>query len=266
MHRGSLPCSAITFVRNGGAAFERCLSSCLHCAEHVVLDGGSSDETVKLAASYGCTILPQDERFLDAAGRIIDFSGVMNQGIAIAQYPWILKLDADEYLSPALIASIRTTVERGEPGAFLFLRQPIVYGRLIEHESFGPTTQIRLLHTNVFDGFGKIVHEKPKLHPGVQPQLLPGIQYVPIDSTPRQLRQKYRQYLMLEERARNVHTWGAWLRIIWNRGIRIVYWLLRIVWVHARHRPSRCLPLGYEWLNLWYAWRVIVITFPLRHS
>lgn len=87
---------------------ERFLPECLSraraaCDEIVLVDTGSTDRTVEIAASFGARILHttwQD-----------DFSAPRNLGLREATGDWILVLDADEFLQPGACERIRELVQ-----------------------------------------------------------------------------------------------------------------------------------------------------------
>lgn len=83
---------------------QRFLAECLRRAqpavdEIVLVDTGSTDDTVAIATSFGARVLhrPWDD----------DFSAPRNAGLQAATGDWILVLDADELLTPGAAARIR---------------------------------------------------------------------------------------------------------------------------------------------------------------
>lgn len=261
MTRGDTPCSALTFIRNSMPSLKACLDSCQFCREHVLLDGGSTDGSLELAAEYGCRVVPQDKKYLNAEGRIIDFGAMTNQGIAETKEPWIMITDSDEYLDAALIAEMQRIIREHKVGAYYVNRRYTYEGREVEYASGYPNWQIRLWHRDAINGFIKIVHERPDLKPGVVAQVLPGIQFVPLDPVDV-LRRKYERYLALEVSAEHDRRAGHWFYVVWNKNIRIAARLFRMAWNRLLHPKSLHLPLSYEWLNIWYAWQIILRTNP----
>lgn len=261
MTRGIAPCTALTFVKNSGKTLEACLQSALFCREHILLDGGSTDDTLALAAQYGCRVVPQSKAFLNAEGRIIDYAGITNQGIAEATYPWITIVDSDEYIDQKLIDEMQQRVAANVPGAFYVDRLYTLDGKVIKAASTYPNLQIRLWHSDTTTGFVKIVHERPALKPGVVPQILPGIQYVPLEPA-ADMRRKFLRYLGLEVRFAGGQGWWNWFRLLINKVLRIGLRTWRILKIRLTHRPSECLPLSYEWLHLWYPWMIVCWTCP----
>jgi len=84
-----LPLSGVVITKNEADRIVRCVGSLLKvCREVIVLDSGSSDETVKLARDAGARVEHQDW---------LGFSAQKNAVIALATQPWIFLLDADEW-------------------------------------------------------------------------------------------------------------------------------------------------------------------------
>lgn len=89
----SFPLTGVVITRNEADRITRCVNSMAEiCAEVVVLDSGSSDETVALARAAGAKVYHQPW---------LGFSEQKNAVIARAATPWVLLLDADEWLPPA---------------------------------------------------------------------------------------------------------------------------------------------------------------------
>lgn len=93
--------SAVLVVRNEGATIRRCLDSLAGVVDEIVVvhDGPCADDTLDIAAARGCRVIEAPryghcERHTPLAYRE-------------ARGEWILNLDADEFLSPELGASLR---------------------------------------------------------------------------------------------------------------------------------------------------------------
>ncbi len=81
--------------------------------EIIVVDTGSTDGTREVARRFGARVI--DHSFAD------DFSEVRNVSLAAATMPWILVLDADEWLEPRSRAALRAAV-RADDVAGYYLR------------------------------------------------------------------------------------------------------------------------------------------------
>lgn len=78
-------------VKNEGKYLRRCLSSVSNIVDEIVIvDTGSSDDTVQIAKEFGAVLgyFEWNQNFSDAR----------NQALSLATKEWILVLDADEYL------------------------------------------------------------------------------------------------------------------------------------------------------------------------
>ena len=84
--------SACLITRNESSHIANCLSSLAGQVDEIVLvDTGSTDDTVQVAECFGCRIFTQPWHD--------DFSEPRNLGLAMAKGDWILYIDADERLS-----------------------------------------------------------------------------------------------------------------------------------------------------------------------
>ena len=94
--------SLCMIVKNEESSLQKCLDSVRGLAgELIVVDTGSTDETIRIAARNGAEVVPFDFAF-------VDFAAARNQSIDRATGEWILVLDADETLDPASIPVIET--------------------------------------------------------------------------------------------------------------------------------------------------------------
>jgi len=92
--------SLAMIVKNEARCLARCLKS-IHPAvqEIVIVDTGSTDQTVNIAKEFGAKIFHFDW--------VNDFAAARNFALEQATGGWILVLDADEYASEPLIAEIK---------------------------------------------------------------------------------------------------------------------------------------------------------------
>lgn len=103
---GGLPLSGVVIARDEGDRIGRCVASLAAlCAEVVVLDSGSSDDTVAVAAAAGARVEQQPW---------LGFAAQKNAAIARAGQPWVLLLDADEWLDGDAAVRLRALFASGE--------------------------------------------------------------------------------------------------------------------------------------------------------
>jgi (heptosyl)LPS beta-1,4-glucosyltransferase len=95
------PLSVIICTKNEELFVERCIQSVLWADEVVVLDSGSTDNTVELARNLGAKVY-----FQEWAG----WSKQHNDAIALASHDWVLYLDCDEIVTPELAKSINSVM------------------------------------------------------------------------------------------------------------------------------------------------------------
>lgn len=98
----NLPLSLVVITHNEGLNIARCLDSVPFAADKLVVDSGSTDDTVAIAQAHGARVVHQDW---------LGFGPQRNFASTQAAHDWILVLDADEFLSPELAADL----ERGLP-------------------------------------------------------------------------------------------------------------------------------------------------------
>lgn len=153
----SLPLSGVVITRNEGDRIARCIGSLLPvCREVIVLDSGSSDDTVAIARGLGVRVEHQDW---------LGFAAQKNAVIALASQPWVILLDADEWLEPpaqdrlrALFADapVHAGVEHAD--VWLLLRRTHFLGHAMRGGSFAREPVHRLFRAHLRHGF-RAVHE-----------------------------------------------------------------------------------------------------------
>jgi glycosyltransferase involved in cell wall biosynthesis len=119
----------------------RCLQSILPLtSDIVVVDCFSQDQTIAIAKQYGARVLE----------RAWENNHSTQVNWALTQLPvdtqWVMRIDADEYLTPTLITQIRELLPTLGPDVegVTCIRQMVFQGKLIEHGGVGANRVMRI--------------------------------------------------------------------------------------------------------------------------
>ncbi|SDQ31657.1 Glycosyltransferase involved in cell wall bisynthesis [Pseudoxanthomonas sp. CF385] len=93
-----LPASLVVITHNEASNIARCLDSVPFVAEKLIVDSGSTDDTIAIAQAHGARVVRQDW---------LGFGPQRNFASTQASHDWILVLDADEFLSAELAADLQ---------------------------------------------------------------------------------------------------------------------------------------------------------------
>ena len=151
--------SVILITHNEEANLADCLASLEGIAQQiVVVDTNSSDRTLDIAKSYGAVIAqPQDWP---------GFGPQKNRALDLATGEWVLSLDADERLTPALKSEIVTAIhDSAHVDCFAIPRLSWYCGRFIRHSGWNPDYVDRLFKRGSARFSDDLVHER-LLHSG----------------------------------------------------------------------------------------------------
>jgi glycosyltransferase involved in cell wall biosynthesis len=128
----------------------------LQCADEIiVVDSGSRDRTRDIAMHLGARVF--EERWRGYAAQ-------KNFAASRAENDWILSLDADEQLTPALAAEIAALKQTGTTvDGYTFPRKAQYLGRWIEHSGWYPDKKVRLYDRTKAEWTGSFVHESVRV-------------------------------------------------------------------------------------------------------
>ena len=153
--------SVIIITLNEAHAISLCLASVAWADEVIVLDAGSTDETVALCRDWGAKVSVNT----DWQG----FGIQKNRALALATGDWVLSLDADEVVSPSLQTDIQMAVQQSQNHSYAMPRHSNFCGQRIRYCGWQSDVVTRLFKR----GYGRFsddrVHEALQLdHPTIR--------------------------------------------------------------------------------------------------
>lgn len=159
--------SVVLIVKNEANNIDDCLASVAWADELVVLDSGSSDDTVARARAHGARV--------EVSADWVGFGIQRQRAQALAGGDWILMLDADERVTPALAEEIRAVLASDDRRlAYALPRLSWCFGRFIRHSGWYPDYVVRLYPRERGRYDSALVHEKVELDPSLQVARLKG--------------------------------------------------------------------------------------------
>ena len=132
-----IPLSVAMIVRNEAENLPASLGSVAFARQIVVVDSGSSDETLRIAAEFGCDVFTESWR---------GFGPQKQFAVDHCRENWVLVLDADERIPSETAAAIRRIIVAGDVSAagYRFPRKNFFQGRWIRHAGWWPDRVLRL--------------------------------------------------------------------------------------------------------------------------
>ena len=138
-HRAPL-LSVVIITLNEAVNLPRTLASVAFADEVIVVDSGSTDNTVAIARALGATVFEEDWK---------GFAAQKNSAISKCRGAWVLSLDADEELSRELQEQLQTLLPSNPPiDAFFIRRRNLFLNRWIKRGGYYPDAKLRLFRRN----------------------------------------------------------------------------------------------------------------------
>jgi hypothetical protein len=122
----SVPVSVVILSRDEEVNIRRCLSSVAWADQTVVIDSGSTDDTVTIARASGAEIVEQPW---------LGFSGQREFALRLPllRHDWVYFVDADQWISPQLAAEVSEKLKNPSCAAFSQRGRFIFQGKWIRH-------------------------------------------------------------------------------------------------------------------------------------
>lgn len=148
--------SSVTVTYNEAKKLKDCLDSVKSWVDEIVIvDMGSTDETLKVAEKFGAKI------YKEKLARYVEL--VRDSSIAKAKSDWILVIDPDERIPEKLPLELKIIAKKGQYGAVNIPRKNIIFGKWIHHTNWWPDYQIRFFKKEKIS-WSKKIHEYPEVN------------------------------------------------------------------------------------------------------
>ncbi len=155
----NVPISATVLAKNSERTIGECLRALRAFDEVIVLDNGSTDQTMNIASAFpNVTLL---ESGMEGFGPLKNFAA------RNARHDWILNVDSDEILSDELVREI-AHLKLDERHAYSMVRENFFNGRLIKCCGWYPDRVLRLYNKCQTSFEEKLVHESLQKKKGIK--------------------------------------------------------------------------------------------------
>jgi glycosyltransferase involved in cell wall biosynthesis len=143
--------SAVIITKNAASSLGECLASVAFADEILVVDSGSTDGTPALAKARGARVLEH---------AWLGFGAQKRFAVEAAAHDWVLCIDADERVSPALRDAIARELAAPAARVYAVARCNRFLGRWLRHGEGYPDWSVRLFHRAHARWSDDPVHEK----------------------------------------------------------------------------------------------------------
>ncbi|MCC8190067.1 MAG: glycosyltransferase family 2 protein, partial [Planctomycetes bacterium] len=189
--------SAVVLTRNEEEMLPLCLDRLRWADEILVVDSWSEDRTVAVAEAAGARVLRRT---------FTNFSDQTNWAYAQATGDWVLQIDADELVTPALRDAVLAAVADPICDIYLLQRNSCVFGRPLRSSSWSGEWIPRLFRRGSVTFAGE-VHQDPQVGDRPTRRLDGVLIHYPYRSTKKYF-EKFQLYSTL------------WAEKAWSRGRR----------------------------------------------
>lgn len=209
--------AAIVIAKNEEEMIANCLETLQWCDEILVVNNHSSDGTVEIAQRLGAKVSTASGTFAD----------LRNHALTKVKTDWILYIDADERVTPALAEEIRQVINQADSASsYLIYRKNILYGSHLQHGGWENDGVVRLFERQQLKQWSGDVHEHAEVegaqgtlqeslvhftHRSIVAGLAKTIEWTPIEAE-----------LLYRAQIPPVTAWTLWrkgLMEVWRRAI-----------------------------------------------
>lgn len=218
--------SVIIITKNEAQHIGRCLESVRFADEIIILDSGSTDNTVEICKTYSAHVFSTDWP---------GFGIQKQRALDKATGDWVLSIDADEQVTPQLQAEIIQAMQNNNADGFEIPRLSSYCGHNMKHGGWWPDYVLRLFKRELGKFSPELVHERIYVSGKIAQLTQPLLHEAFID--PEEVLHKINSYSTLG--ARKLHEAGkktslaeAILKGLWTF---IRTYLLKAAFLDGRH-------------------------------
>ena len=146
------PITAVIIAYNEAEMIAACLSTLEWCSEVLVIDNGSTDETVKIAEQMGARVI---------TAKHASFAKLRNEALKHIENDWVLYIDADERVTPTLAKEILVHIETNSADVLVLQRSNIFFGMEFKHGGWEADSVQRVFRKKALKEWTGVVHETP---------------------------------------------------------------------------------------------------------
>jgi len=143
--------SVIIITKNEAQHIGRCLASVAWADEIIVLDSGSTDDTVAICRQYTQQVFSTDWP---------GFGPQKQRALQKARHDWVLSIDADEQVTEALRLEIQQAIGKNQAAGLEIPRLSSYCGRQIKHGGWWPDYVLRVFRRSNGRFSDDVVHER----------------------------------------------------------------------------------------------------------
>jgi glycosyltransferase involved in cell wall biosynthesis len=143
--------SVIIITKNEAANVRDCIESVAWADEIIVVDSGSTDDTVSVARQMGALVYVH----ADWPG----FGPQKNRALSYARNEWVFSIDADERVTPQLRSEIEQAMNKPVADGYYCPRLSQFCGTFIHHCGWYPDYVLRLFRRGAGRFSDNLVHE-----------------------------------------------------------------------------------------------------------
>jgi glycosyltransferase involved in cell wall biosynthesis len=202
------PVSVVIMAKNEAGIIGKTLSCIAGFTDDIVIiDNGSTDETVDIAKQFGCRVI---------SSSWLGYGPTKNIGIDAAKYDWILSIDADECPDKKLLGEISNIDFTYTATAYDLDFKTYFGDKRIRFGEWGHDHHVRLVNRKYVRWSDDEVHEVLQIPPNVTIQKLNGSVHHFTIAGKEELRAKFIRYAELNaqryhgnKKASVLKTWGS---------------------------------------------------------
>ncbi|MGO9099642.1 MAG: glycosyltransferase family 2 protein [Mycobacterium sp.] len=149
--------SVIILTRDEDVNIRRCISSVAWAKQVIVVDSGSTDDTIAIAKSLGAEVVEQPwmgyAKQRELALRLVQL-----------QHNWVYFIDADEWISPALAAEVATRLGTPSCAGYSQRLRLVFMGKWIRHCGWYSASEVVRLVDRRYTNFDdRVVGERARV-------------------------------------------------------------------------------------------------------